>query len=236
MSGVSLSSSPRIRPAAATILLLALCLIVAGCNNPRVPYTPPDAYALSGGKIKHFTPTPGLPNSPTDRMLLAAVGLSRLKGSTARSAFVTFQSSAGNNAVGCLVIGNNVLVSLDELFRQGFGREQVDERQGSAVVVHGSPYYGKPFTENYQGEMFLYKETPQYMRVTPGRKAAIVGGVPVQLHHPVLWQPGADPLQGNHIMLLLDALRLFQERDRQMGSGKSIRNTKIIYDIRDYHR
>ena len=83
--------------------------------------------------------------------------------------------------------------------------------------------------------MYLYERTPQYIQITPGSNVAIVGGKYILLHHPVLWQPGKDPLQGNHIMLLPDALRLFQERDRQMGAGKSVRNVKIIYDLRDYH-
>ena len=76
---------------AASTSLLALGLIMAGCSNPRASHAPPlDAYALSGSKIKHFTPMPGLSNAPGDAMLLAAVGLSHLRGSVARSAIVTF--------------------------------------------------------------------------------------------------------------------------------------------------
>lgn len=232
-----------VRPAASTSLLalvpllLALGLVMAGCSNPRASNTPPlDAYALSGGKIKHFTPMPGLSNAPGDAMLLAAVGLSHLRGSVARSGSVTFQTSNGNDLVGCLIIDNAVLISLDDLVRQGFGRVQLAETQGSLVTVYGPPYNGKPFVETRQGEMYLYQGAPQYIQITPGSNVAIVGGKHILLHHPILWQKGADLLGGNHIILLSDALRLFREHDRQMGSGQSVRNVKIIYDLRDYHR
>ena len=232
-----LSSSPRIGPAAATTLLLALCLIAAGCNNPRVPYTPPvNAYALSGGKIKHFTPTPGLPNDPGDKMLLAAVGFSHIKGSVARSAIITFQSSTGNNSVGCLMVGKNVLVILEDFTRQAFGWGEFSAGPGSLETVAGPPYNGKPFLETKQGQLYLYRNSQQYIQISPNETTALVGGKRVQLNHPVLWQDGKHPLMGDHVILLSDLLRLFQERDKQVGSGISVRNVRIIYDIRDYHR
>ena len=228
------------------IYILLSCVFVSGCVNQRRPpsrqpstpaaQVPLDAYTLSGGKITQFVSLPGSNNDPTDKMLLAAFGLSLLKGSSARSALVTFQTSAGNNLVGGLVINNNVLVSLDDFTRQAFGWEQLDETKGSFVTVRGIPYFSKPFLKTNQGEMFLYKNSPQYIQITPGSQIALVGGKRISLRHPVLWQNGQHPLQGNHVMLLSDLLLLFKEHDKQTHSTASIRKVKLVYDIRDYQR
>ena len=233
----------HIRPAASTSLLalvpllLALGLIMAGCSNPRASNTSPlDAYALSGGKIKHFIPMPGLSNDPGDAMLLAAVGLSHLSGPIARSAIVTFQTSNGNDLVGCLVVGNDVLVILEDFTRQAFGRGEFSAGPGSSEIVLGPPYNGKPFLATIQGQLFLYQDSQQYIQINPNDPNVLVGGKRIRLSHAVLWQDGKHPLRGGHVILLSDLLRLFRERDRQMGSGQSVRNVKIIYDLRDYHR
>jgi len=223
-----------------TTLFLSL-LAVSGCASQSKPQRIQqprslDAYTLSGGKIAHFTPLPGTYDDPSDKMLLVAAGLSHLNGSVARSALVTFQSSTGNNLVGCLIINDNILVNLDDFCRQAFGWEQPDETRNSFVIIHGAPYNGKPFIEKRSGEMFLYNRSPQYIQITPGVQTVLVGGRRITLHHPIIWQDGEHPLGGNHIMLLPDLLQLFRERDKQLGYGASVRNVKIVYDIRDYHR
>lgn len=235
---VTSSHSSRIRQALSIATLLTIDLVIPGCVRlPPGQETPPlNASALSGGKIKNFIPVPGLEHDPTNPMLLTAAGLSGINGSVAHSGFITFQSSSGNNLVSCLVIGSNILVVVEDFTRQAFGWEQFSAGPGSPIIVQGPPYNGKPFLQTKKGQVFLYDDSQHYIQITPNDKTALVGGKPIQLSHAVLWQDGKHPLRGDHVIFLADLLRLLQERDKQMGSGTSIRNVKIIYDLRDYHR
>lgn len=222
------------------LTLLIVCLIMPGCGSrtaPKIVNMPPlDAYATSGGKIKHFTPLPGLEHDSSNSILLTAAGLSNIKGSTARSAIVTFQSSTGNNLVNCLVVGTHVLVILEDFTAEAFGWVNPSAGPGSSVVIQGPPYNGKPFLLTKPGQAFLYEDSQQYIQLDPNSQTALVGGKRIALSHPVLWQEGKHPLSGDHVILLSDLLRLLQERGKQMGSGMPVRNVKIIYDLRDYHR
>lgn len=237
----------RIKSAAFIAALLTLFLFAAGCNkyakfsaaglsSTGTNSSSLDSHALSRGKITHFTPMPGLPNNPSDKMLLAAFGLSNLNGSVARSGVVAFQSSNGNSSVSCLVINDHVLVVLEDFTRQAFGWENFSAEPGSSIVVQGPPYNGKPFIQTKKGQVFLYGNSQQYIQIDANSNIAVVGGRPIQLSHIVLWQDGNHPLSGDHVLLLSDLLRLWQKRDGQMGVGQSVRNVKIIYDLRDCHR
>ena len=223
-------------------LIMVLLIAMGGCRSslpdPVAFKTPPplDVYGLSAGKITHFVPTPGLEYDSDNSMLLRAVGLSNIKGTEARKGFVAFQSSTGNNLVGCLVIGDNVLVVMEDFQRQAFGEGTFSALPGSPMIVQGPPYNGKPFLETKYGQLYLYQDSKQYIQISPNEKTALVGGKRVPLSQPVLWQDGRHPLRGDHVLLLSDLLRILQERDKQIGSGTSIRNVKIIYDLRDYHR
>ena len=207
-----LPSSPRIRPAAAaTTLLLALCLIAAGCSNPRAPSTPPlDAYALSGGKIKHFMPTPGLPNSPADKAMLLACRQLPITSDTARSAvLVVAAGQFGRCPLHALVIGkgNMVLMLPGDLVTMG--------------MSHGLTFDKATAPDKGVGNITLF----------PGSSVALVGQKKILLHNPVMPVATYDL-----VMNWTDMRGLLDERDRQRHQPPFIRSEQIIYDIRDYHR
>jgi hypothetical protein len=233
-----LSDSSRIGSAA--VMLLTLGLLSVGCSNrpdPRLSNAPPlNAAALSGGKITHFVPLFGLEHDSSNSILLAAVRLSNIKGSLAHSGLITFDSRTGHNSVSCLVIGNNSLVVVEDFMRQALGKGFPSAGPGSSVIVQGPPYNGKPFLQTKVGQLFIEPDSQQYIRINPNDTNALVGGKLVGLKQAVLWQDCKHPLGGDHVMLLSDLLHLWEERDKQRGSGQSVRNVKIIYDIREYHR
>jgi len=232
----------RACPVVPVSIMLGLVLLLSGCRSnlpdPKAFKTPPplDVYSLSAGKITHFVPVPGLEYDSDNSMLLEAIGLSNIKGPEARKGYVTFQSRTGNNVVGCLVVGNNILVVLEDFQSEAFGEVTFSASPGSPIIIKGPPYDGKPFLETKYGQLYLYQDSRQYIQISPNEATALVGGKRVPLSQPVLWQDGKHPLRGDHVMLLSDLLRLLHEHDKQIGSGTSIRNVKIIYDLRDYHR
>ena len=199
------------RPAASATMLLALSLITGGCSNPRIVKTAPtNAYALSGGKITRFVPTPGLPNSPADEAMLLACRQLPVTSSTARSAFLVVTAGQfGRVPLHALVIGNDSMVLM---------------LPGDFVTMgmsHGLTFAKATAPEKGVGNITL----------TAGSGVALVGQKKMILRHPVMAVATYDL-----VMDWKDMSALLSERDRQRHQPPFIRDVKIIYDLRDYHR
>jgi len=129
-----------VQSAASIVMLLTFGLITAGCNNsgpdPKAFSTPPnDAYALSGGKITHFTPEPDLPADPTAKALLQACRFLPLKSSTAQSGYVIFHSRKGTQPVPALIVGSMTLILMGSIDRMLNG--EVDRTTASILNLPG---------------------------------------------------------------------------------------------------
>ncbi len=77
----------------------------------------------------------------------------------------------------------------------------------------------------------LYPRSPQSIILTHNSKVAYVGKKNILLHEPVIATKSNDL-----VMTMADMLAVFHERDVQRHQPPFIRDIKIIYDIRDYHR
>ena len=209
--GAHIRSAVSIRPAAFTTLLLALCLIAAGCSNPRAPSTPPvNAYALSGGKITRFIPPPGLPNGPTNKAMLEICRQLELNSDTAQGAYAIFQAREGLFPVSILIVGDHTLACLGDVIRN----------------------HDAPLQLGSNGIVILYPGSAASIILDPSKRFAIVGGGKVALKNKAVYWPEDKEL----IMSLPDLITVFHARDRKRGMGQEITFIKTIYDIRDYHR
>ena len=199
----------HIRSAASTAMLLALSLIPAGCNNPRASQTPSlNAYTLSAGKITNFIPTPGLPNSPTDKGMLMACRQLPVTSSTARSAFLILTAGQfGRVPLHALVVGKNILVLPGDLATVGIAFSGNNNR----------------FT--------LYPDSSQCITLIHNSRTAFVGSKRINLQYPVVATASNDL-----VMTFSDMKTLFHERDIQRKQPPFFGNEHIIYNIRDYHR
>ncbi len=222
---------------AAVTLLLTLLLLCAGCRSgpdPSAFNTPPtDAYALSGGKITHFTPTPGLPSSPADKAMLLACRQLPITSHTARGAFLVVTAGQfGRVPINALVVGDKVLMLPGDFITMGM----------SHGLGFARPYRpgAVSLTPNSTAELAGAPNTEMVMEPGPGvgnviliedSKTALVGHKQMTLHDPVLSVETKDL-----VMNWADMLTLFKERDRQRHQPPFIRDVKIIYDLKDYHR
>jgi hypothetical protein len=199
------------RIGSAAVMLLTLGLLSIGCSNrpdPRLSNAPPlNAAALSGGKITRFVPEPGLANDPAARAMLMACQQLPVTSRIARSASAVITTGQfGNFPLHALVIGKQVLVLPTDLATMGI------EFGGSG------------------SELILYPLSKQAIIIAPGGNWARVGRKKVKLTKPII---GVDH---QLVMVLDDLLTVLGERDRQRHQSPFIRDVKIIYDIRDYHR
>ncbi len=189
-----------------------------GCEGRRAltqydtPSSPTDAYALSGGKITRFIPRPASDSDPRDKFLLAAFGKAHLPGHTARSVILQLPGNRGNCTIGALAVGKHTLVSVEDMVQMAFGVMVGDTPKGAWITVKGKPFNGKPFLETKSGELFVYPDSQVYVQLTPGSRWAVVGGQRIALKHPVVWGDIKSGIEGNHVMLLEDMLRVFQQR------------------------
>jgi hypothetical protein len=202
-----------IRSAAFTVMLLAFVFIMAGCRSslpdPRAFNTPPnDAYALSGGKITHFTSMPFLLSNPADKAMLEACQQLPIHTNTARSALLVVSAGQfGRVPLHAMVVGDRVLILPGDFARLG-------------IMCSGDSH---SFT--------LYPTSPQSMTFIHDSKIAFVGNKKMQLQWPMIATQSADL-----VMTLSDMKSVFHERDVQRHQPPFIRDAQIIYDIRDYHR
>lgn len=194
------------------VLLGVLLPTMSGCKDmgparPQVTpnFNPPlDAQTLSGGKITHYTPTPGLPADPAAKTFLMACRQIRLDSSQARSAFVVIKTGKfGRFEISALVVGSKVLVLPTDLVTMGI------QSGGSG------------------DELSLYPLSAQSITFSSGSKRAKVGNNDVLLSLPVV---RADH---QFIMTLPDLLKVFRERDRQRHQPPFIHSVRIIYNLRD---
>lgn len=206
-------SQCRIVPAVSLLLALSLCLVSIGCQYKRpVPssFNQPvtDAYALSGGKITHFTPQPGLPASPADKAMLLACRQLPLQTNTAQSALLVITAGQhGKSPLHAMVVGNRVLMLPGDLATMGIPFSSVDHN----------------FT--------IYPNSPQKITFLQGTKTALVGETKVQLQDQIIATQSNDL-----VMTLADMKTVFHERDVQRHQPPFLRDVQIIYDIKDYHR
>lgn len=210
----------RVRSAASTAALLALCLALAGCSaghnsrpDPSPFNTPPlNAYALSGGKITRFIPDPSLLDDPADRDMLTACRILPLASRSARSASIVITTTQfGRFPLHALIVGTEQLVLPSDLATMGiqFGGAGADTRQ-----------------------FILYPLSQQRIVFPFNSKTAYVGTRRMRLRTSIVLAPQTRQL----VMSLPDLLTLLRERDRQRHQPPFIRNVQVIYDIRDYHK
>lgn len=119
----------KIDNAACLLIVSSLVLagfVLAGCQGKRAltqydtPAPPIDAYALSGGKITNFIPTPGLLDSSSDKDMLLACRQLPITAHTARSpALVITAGQFGRVPINALVVGKQVLVLPTDLVTMG---------------------------------------------------------------------------------------------------------------------
>ena len=192
---------------------LALCLMLAGCNSnkpdPSIFNQPSnDAYALSGGKITHYTSTPFLPADPAAKGMLLACRQLPIKSHTARSAFLVITAGQfGKCPLHALVIGKQVLMLPGDLATMG-------------IEFSGD-----------KSSFVLYPRSSASITLKFGSRTALVGSKKVPLEDMVVATDSQDL-----VMNWADMLTLLKERDRQRHQPPFIRDINIIYDIQDYHR
>lgn len=149
--------------------LVGLLPALLGCpkQGVRPDFTPPppaDPIALSGGKIKHFTPRPELPRAPSDQTLLEACKHIDTGSDRARSGYVVLHSRSGRHVLSALVSGETVLLLVGDVIRQ----------------------IEMTFQAPRQGVHILFSNTAAPVRLACGEKAAMVGAKPVTLRTPVV--------------------------------------------------
>jgi hypothetical protein len=202
----------RARQAILATTLLTFSLVLPGCNSRPLPGTfnapPLDAYALSGGKIKHFQGMPFLPADPAAKAMLLACRQLPIHTDKARSAILVVTAGQfGKSPLHAMVAGNRILMLPGDFITMG--------------MDHGLSYY-KVFAPNY---------TTGNITLIPGSEMALVGHKKIFLHDPVL-----SVITKDLVMNWTDMTDLLRERDRQCHQSPFIRNVQIIYDIKDYRR
>jgi hypothetical protein len=207
-----LSNGSRIGSAA--VMLLTLGLLSVGCSNrpdPRLSNAPPlNAAALSGGKITRYIPPPGLPNGPTDIAMLEVCQQLKLNSQTAQGAYAIFKAREGLFPVSVLIVGDQTLASLGDVFRN----HDTSLQLGSNSIVT------------------LYPGSAASIILDPTKRYATVGGTKIPLKNKALYWPTDKEL----IMTLPDLITVFHARDEKRKGGQEIKFEKIIYNIWDYHR
>lgn len=190
------------------LLALTLALPLPGCRNTRpqpisANQQPLNASALSGGKITHFIGNPELPNDPRSRAMLEVCQHLTLNSTTARSGYAIFNAPEGQFPVGILIVGNQTLACLGDVFRN-----------------HNMPL------QIINGIVVLYPGSSSSITLDPSKKFALVGKTKIALKNKALYQPSDKQL----IMSLPDMITVFHARDEQTG-GHEIQFLKTVDNL-----
>ena len=202
---------------------IGVCLsafALGGCRDAPPPgspmnpnYRPPpsnasQAAALSGGKITRFVPAADTnPADPSDRVKLKACRQLPVTSHTAHGAYYVVSCRMGTISLPVMVVGEQTLVSPNQLVR------------GMVLAVGGYVRKGHnvKIANAKNGDMIIYPDWQRfpnnYIMLTPGSQYAVVDWKPVRLQHPVVW---VEP-EKVQVMLLSDWLRVFKASDAQTG-------------------
>ena len=174
---------------------LTFCLVLAGCNaasnnrpSPATFNTPPlNAYALSGGKITHFIPDPGLLADPVDKSTLEACRQLPITSGIARHTYVIVHGRGKTVPITALVVGDYVLVTVGEITRM----------------------LDIPTTDS-KGGLTLFPGSAQSIILGAGDRYAQIGSTRLRLSHPMYWAQN-----GGLVLTLPDTQRIFRQRSAQ---------------------
>lgn len=170
----------------------------------RTNYLPPvlDAKPLSGGKITHYVPMPGLPAGPSYAGMLEACRDLPITSHSATATYVLIDSPAGKHPDTALIVGKFILIDADEVVR---------------TMEIPAGWGGKVFG---QLQMFTWHSVV----LTPGSKWAKVGNARIEMEY-------APYLSTNYslIITLSDWQKILAARDTLYEQGShEIRSVKVI--------